>query len=75
MQSLGQVIEDVSAFMLPTALYQGRGTEHPADRLSQGLDLIRFLFVRPALCFQLPSDFTSRQTLLPFSYHFPLPGM
>jgi len=28
---------------------------------------IRFLFVRPALCFQLPSDSASRWTPLPFS--------
>ena len=30
--------------------------------------LMRFLFVKPALCLQLPSDSTSRWTPLPFGY-------
>ncbi|PWM72941.1 MAG: hypothetical protein DBX45_07285 [Oscillospiraceae bacterium] len=29
---------------------------------------IQFLFVRPRLCFGLPSDFASRQTPLPSAY-------
>ena len=32
--------------------------------------LIRFLFVRPVLCLQLPSDSASRQTPLLFGYSF-----
>ena len=36
---------------------------------------IRSLFVRPALCLQLPPDSASRRTPLPFKAHFPLPGV
>ena len=32
---------------------------------------MRFLFVRPEVCLQLPSDFASRRTPLLFSYTFP----
>ena len=40
MQFLGQMIEDVSAFMLLAALYQSQGAEHFTDRPSQGLGAI-----------------------------------
>jgi len=35
---------------------------------------IRFLFVKPALCLQLPSDSASRRTPLLFGYTLPLAG-
>jgi hypothetical protein len=39
----------------------------PLTPLCRLLSLIRFLFVRPALCLQLPPDSTLRWTPLPFS--------
>ena len=42
--------------------------------LSQAIAYIRFLFVRPEVCLQLPSDSTSRWTPLPLAVSFPLPG-
>ena len=36
---------------------------------------MKFLFLRPDICHRLPSDSTSRWTLLPLTMQFPLLGL